>query len=99
MPDADKHATLRIATLLSNEAKHYDKAIKYAQAFIALKGPPDDLVLATMAQSYYYLNDFANAESDGTKAIAATPAGKAPNRGAWRSCSAARSSKRRTPTP
>ena len=83
IPDADKPATFRIATLLSNEAKHFDKAIKYGQAFIALKGPPDDLVLATMAQSYYYLNDFANAESFGTQAIAATPAGKASNQTAY----------------
>ena len=83
IPDADKPATFRIATLLSNEARHFDKAIKYGKAFVALNGPPDDLVLATMSQAYYYLNDYANAESYAAQAIAATPAGKAPNQTAY----------------
>ena len=82
IPDSDKPATLRIATLLANEAHHFDKAIKYGAAFLALGGPPDDLVLATMSEAYYYTNDFANAETYGKKAIAAAPAGKAPNQSA-----------------
>jgi tetratricopeptide (TPR) repeat protein len=83
MPDADKPATFRIATLLATEAKHFDKAIKYGQAFVALKGPPDELVLTTMAQSYYYLNDYANAENFANQAIAATPAGTVPRQTAY----------------
>jgi tetratricopeptide (TPR) repeat protein len=83
IPDADKAATFRIATLLATEAKHFDKAIKYGQAFVALKGPPDELVLTTMAQSYYYLNDYANAENFGNQAIAATPAGTVPRQTAY----------------
>ena len=83
VPDADKPATFRIATLLANEAKHFDKALKYGRAFIALGGPPDELVLSTMSQSYYFTNDFANAESFASQSIAATPAGKAPNQSAY----------------
>jgi len=83
IPEADKPATFRIATLLANEAKHFDKAIKYGHAFIALGGPPDDLVLSTMSQSYYFTNDFANAETFANQSIAATAPGKVPNQSAY----------------
>lgn len=78
----DEHAnTLRIASLLSTEQKHYDQGIKYAMAFLAL-GKDDPLVLSSLAQAYYYKNDFANAVTTAQKVIAVTPAGTAPNRGA-----------------
>ncbi len=78
----DEHAnTLRIAALLATEQKHYDQGIKYAQAFLAL-GKDDPLVLSSLAQAYYYKQDFVNAVATAQKVIAVTPAGQAPNRGA-----------------
>ncbi len=82
MPDTEKASTLHNATLLAAQYKHYDKAIKYATAYIALGGPPDPVVFAALAQSYYFANDFANAEATAQKSIDATPAGQPPNRGA-----------------
>jgi tetratricopeptide (TPR) repeat protein len=83
IPDSDKSIILGGATLLANEAKHFDKAIQYGNMFLALGGPPDDRVLTSMSVAYYFTNDFANAETFGLKAIAATPAGKIPNQGAY----------------
>ncbi len=83
IPDSDKSIILGGATLLANETKHFDKAIKYGTQFLALNGPTDDRVLTAMSVAYYFLNDFANAESFGLKSIAATPAGKLPNQGAY----------------
>jgi len=82
LPDSQKQATLRIAALLSTEAKHFDKGIKYANAFIALGGPTDDSVLASLSEAYYYTNDFANAEITAKKAVAAAEPGKPPNKNA-----------------
>ena len=82
MPDEDKATTLHNAALLASEAKHYDKAIKYAQAILAMGGPPDPAVLAVLSEAYYHNNDYPNAEATAQKAIAATAAGVAPNRGA-----------------
>lgn len=82
LPDIQKQATLRIAALLSTEAKHFDKGIKYANAYIALGGPPDDTVLASLSEAYYYTNDFANAEITAKKAVAAAEPGKPPNQNA-----------------
>jgi tetratricopeptide (TPR) repeat protein len=81
MPAEDKPTNLRIAALLATEQKHYDKGLKYGQAFMALGGAPDPTVIASMSEAYYYSNDFANAEAFARKSIAATPAGQAPNRG------------------
>ncbi|MEI9991292.1 MAG: hypothetical protein WDM86_14750 [Rhizomicrobium sp.] len=82
LPDADKASTLHNATLLANQSRHYDKAIKYGTAFIALGGPPDPTIIATLSQAYYFANDFDNAAAFAQKAIDATPAGQPPNRGA-----------------
>jgi tetratricopeptide (TPR) repeat protein len=82
LPDTDKVETFRIVTLLAAQLKHYDVAIKYGTQFETLSPTPDPLVLGVLAQSYYYSNDFANAEALSAKSIAATPAGKAPDRGA-----------------
>jgi hypothetical protein len=81
MPDGDKPITLKNATLLANQEKHYDKAVKYGTAYLAL-GTPDAIVVATLAQSYYFTNDFTNAAAYAQKAIDATPAGQPPNRAA-----------------
>lgn len=83
IPDQDKSIILGGATLLANEAKHFDKSIKYGNMFLALGGPPDDRVLAALSTAYYFTNDFANAESYGLKSIAATPPGKVPNQSAY----------------
>ena len=82
IPETERSATFRIAALLATEQKHFDKGIKYGQAFVALGGPPDDTVLASMSEAYYYTNDYASAETTGKQAIAATPAGKPPNENA-----------------
>ena len=82
IPETERAATFRIATLLSTEQKHFDKGIKYGKAFVALGGAPDDTVLASMSEAYYYMKDYAAAETAGKQAIAAAPAGKAPNQNA-----------------
>jgi hypothetical protein len=81
MPDGDKSTTLHNAALLANQAKHYDKAIKYGTAFLAL-GTPDATVTAAVAQAYYFSGDYANATAWAQKAIDAAPAGQPPNQGA-----------------
>lgn len=82
IPDADKPTTLHNATLLAGQAKHWDKVIKYGTAFNALGGAPDPTIIGSMAQAYYFTNDFANAQAMAQKSIDLTPAGQAPNRGA-----------------
>ena len=82
IPDSEKAATFRIAALLATEAKHFDLGIKYGKAFIALGGPPDDSVLAAVAESYFFKNDYVNAEIFGKQAIASPLEGKSPNQGA-----------------
>jgi tetratricopeptide (TPR) repeat protein len=82
IPETERAATFRIAALLATEQKHFDKGIKYANAYIALGGPPDDSVLASLSEAYYYTNDFANAEITAKKAIAAAEPGKPPNQNA-----------------
>src|SRR5215469_9949272 len=81
MPDEEKAPTLHNATLLAAQAKHYDKAIKYGQAYLAL-GTQDPQIIGVMAQAYYFQNDFANAQTMAKKALDATPPGQAPNLGA-----------------
>jgi hypothetical protein len=82
LPDEDKASTLHNATLLAAQVKHYDKAIKYGTAYLALGGPLDTTIVATLSQAYFFTNDFANAEGMAQKAIDATPAGQAPPRNA-----------------
>lgn len=82
LPDSQKATVLRIAALLATEQKHFDKGIMYANAFIALGGPPDDAILASLSEAYYYTNDFANAEITAKKSVAAAEPGKPPNQNA-----------------
>jgi hypothetical protein len=78
MPDADKPTTLRNALLLSAQAKQYQKAIAYGQQLQAL-GPLDPTLEGTLAQVYYYLQDFVHAQQyaqmtiDADKAAGKTP--------------------------
>lgn len=78
----EKASALRVAALLATNQKNYAAGIKYAKAFIALGGAPDPKVLATMAEAYYYSQDYANAIATVNQTIAATPAGTAPDHGA-----------------
>ena len=82
LPDTDKATTMHNATLLANQFKHYDKTIKYGTAYLALVTPADPAIIAAMAQSYYFLNDFTNAAALAQKSIDATPAGQPPSRAA-----------------
>ncbi len=82
LPDADKASTLHNAALLAGQFKHYDKTIKYGQAYIALGGPPDGAVLGALATAYYNTNDYVNAAAFAQKSIAAAPAGQPPNEAA-----------------
>jgi tetratricopeptide (TPR) repeat protein len=81
LPDEEKAQTFHNATLLAAQAKHYDKAIKYGEAYLAL-GTQDPQIIGVMAQAYYFQNDFANAQTMAKKALDATPPGQAPNLGA-----------------
>lgn len=79
IPDADKPPVYRAALQLAMNAKHTDKAMKYAKLFLATTPPPtgQDLGLATMA--LYQGGDYATATAIAQKNIdAATAAGQKP---------------------
>ena len=79
IPDADKASVYKPALQLAVNAKHMDKAVKYAKLFLATTPPPTgaDMQLATMA--LYQGGDFAGATSIAQKNIdAATAAGQKP---------------------
>jgi hypothetical protein len=83
LPDNLKASTLQNATLLANQYKHYDKAVKYGEAYLAITpSNPNVNVLGTLAVAYYSLNDCGHARPMAQKALDATPAGQAPNRAA-----------------
>ncbi len=78
----DKQATRHNLTLLSYEAKDYAKTIKYGEQLAAM-GPVDDKITSTMAQAYYFVNDYSNAELWAKKAIdSAIAANREPDKGA-----------------
>ena len=79
IPDADKASVYKPALQLAVNAKHPDKAVKYAKLFLATTPPPSsaDQALATMA--IYQGGDYATATSIAQKNIdAATAAGQKP---------------------
>ena len=81
IPETDKAAVYKPALQLSMNAKHYDKAVKYAKAFMATTPAPTgaDQTLAT--QALYLGGDFASATSIAQKNIdAAIAAGQKPTR-------------------
>ncbi|MBL6938363.1 MAG: hypothetical protein ISS15_02090 [Alphaproteobacteria bacterium] len=83
LPDTDKPTILHNATLLAGQAKHWDKTVKYGTTYLALPGVTQDpSIISAVAQGYYFTNDFTNAATWADKAVTATPAGQAPNRGA-----------------
>jgi len=80
IPDADKAAVYKPALQLAVNAKHTDKAMKYAKLFLATTPPPtgQDLALASMA--IFNGGDLATATSLAQKNIdAATAAGQKPS--------------------
>jgi hypothetical protein len=81
IPDADKAAVYKPAMQLALNAKHYDKAAKYAKLLGATTPPPDAATEATMAQAMYLGGDYAGATALAQKNLeAAKAAGKTPAR-------------------
>lgn len=81
IPDADKAAVYKPALQLAMNAKHYDKAVKYAKAVMSATPPPSaaDLTLAT--QAFYLGGDYAGATGLAQKNVdAAIAAGQKPAR-------------------
>jgi hypothetical protein len=80
IPETDKAAVYKPALQLAVNAKHPDKAAKYAKLFLATTPPPSgqDQALATMA--IYQGGDYATATSIAQKNMdAATAAGQKPS--------------------
>jgi hypothetical protein len=80
VPDADKSVIYKPAMQLALNAKHYDKAAKYAKLLGDTTPPPDAATQATMAQAMYLGGDYAGATAlaqknlDAAKAAGRTPA-------------------------
>ncbi len=81
IPDADKVNVYKPALQLAMNAKHYDKAIKYAKLYQALTPPPPAADQALIVQAFYLGGDYASATALAQKNIdAATAAGQKPQR-------------------
>ncbi|MDB5736104.1 MAG: hypothetical protein JWN16_2741 [Alphaproteobacteria bacterium] len=81
VPDADKSVIYKPAMQLALNAKHYDKAAKYAKLLGDTTPPPDAATQATMAQAMYLGADYAGATTLAQKNIdAAKAAGTRPAR-------------------
>jgi hypothetical protein len=81
IPDADKAAVYKPALQLALNAKHNDKAAKYAKLLMATTPPPSGPDLALATQALYLGGDYAGATAIAQKNIdAATAAGQKPVR-------------------
>ncbi len=81
IPEAEKAAIYKPAMQLALNAKHYDKASKYAKLLAATTPPPDAATEATMAQAMYLGGDYAGATALSQKNLdAAKAAGTKPAR-------------------
>jgi len=81
IPDAEKGPVYTAGLQLALNAKHYDKAAKYAKLVLATTPPPDESIQAMAAQAMYLGNDYAGALELAQKNIAAAKAaGKRPAR-------------------
>lgn len=79
LPDEDKKQTFHNALLLASQAKDYKKAIGYGEQLHALNGL-DVTTEATMAQDYYFTQDYPHAQQFAQMSIdAAKAAGQTPN--------------------
>jgi len=81
IPDAEKAAVYKPALQLALNAKHYDKAAKYAKLYLATTPPPPAADQALATQAFYLSGDYAGATALAQKDIdAATAAGQRPAR-------------------
>src|ERR1700744_65520 len=79
--DADKPGIYKPAMQLALNAKHYDKAAKYAKLYLAPPPPPPPADQALAAQALYLGGDYAGATSMAQKNVdAAKAAGQKPQR-------------------
>ena len=81
IPDTDKPNVYKPALQLALNAKHYDKAVKYAKLYQALTPPPTGADLGLVSQALYLGGDYAGATAIAQKNIeTATAAGQKPAR-------------------
>jgi len=81
IPDDQKEAVYKPALQLAMNSKHYDKALKYANALEALNTPLDAAFQTLIMQAHYFGGDVAGATAMAQKNIdAAKAAGKTPAR-------------------
>jgi hypothetical protein len=81
IPENEKSPVYTAGLQLALNAKHYDKAAKYAKALLALPTPPDANIQAMAAQAFYLGGDYASAQAQAQKNIdTAKAAGKLPAR-------------------
>jgi hypothetical protein len=81
IPENEKSPVYTAGLQLALNAKHYDKAARYAKALMALPTPPDANIQAMAAQAFYLGGDYASAQAQAQKNIdAAKAAGKLPAR-------------------
>jgi len=78
----DKAGTRHNLVLLNYDAKDYAKTLKYGEELVAL-GSVDEKIATTMAQAYYFTNNYAKAEEWAKKVIDTdVAANKKPDQGA-----------------
>jgi hypothetical protein len=81
IPDADKGGIYKPAMQLALNAKHFDKAAKYAKLYLATTPPPPAADQALAAQAMYLGGDYAGATAMAQKNVdAAKAAGQKPQR-------------------
>ena len=81
IPDADKPNVYKPALQLAMNAKHYDKAMKYAKLYQATTPPPPPADQALIVQAFYLGGDYASATAMAQKNIdAANAANQKPAR-------------------
>ncbi|HTO40878.1 MAG TPA: tetratricopeptide repeat protein [Rhizomicrobium sp.] len=74
---AEKASTRHNLILLNYDAKDYAKTLKYGEELAAM-GPVDLKVTTTMAQAYYFSNNYPKAEEWSRKAVDSAIAAKTP---------------------
>ena len=75
IPETEKSAVYTAGLQLALNAKHYDKAAKYAKLVTATTPPPDATIQAMAAQALYLGGDFPGAQAQAQKNIDAAKAG------------------------
>jgi len=81
IPDTDKANVYKPALQLAMNAKHYDKAMKYAKLYQATTPPPPPADQALIVQAFYLGGDYASATAMAQKNIdAANAANQKPAR-------------------